>query len=256
MACLALAGPAVVSAQLVNGSFEDENGSTMFGWSSYSMPSFTEHDAPSGGGNWSASPATTNYQWNSGLQGTYQDLPWLMDGDVISLSAWLKSSSLGCNGGARLDLLHVISDVSFIALSVTDTAWTHVQYDGPVYFVDGQTPRLVLGAFYPCGPNYNPYAGSVDEVSLTVTGPSGIQTEVAKGYTLAYDAGSGIVSIATADPMVGGFRCADIHGRDMAIHADAADRQVRLNVGNLASGLYVFYCSTINGKVVARFFKP
>ena len=230
----------------------------MFGWSSYSLPGFAVNDAPFDGGAWCASPATTNYQYSSGDQGIYQDLPWLMDGDVISLSAWLKSRSSGCNGGATMNLIHASSDSSsFIYFSVTATEWTHVQYDGVVHITEGQTPRLGLGSFYPCGPNYSLYAGAVDQVSLTITDPVGIPARRDNAYLLTYDPGTGIVRIATSVPMVGPIRCTDVRGREMMIRAGrTGDQQVELNMDHLACGLYVLFGNTAAGQIVARFVKP
>jgi len=245
-------------AQLLNGSFENVDGSSWEGWSNIGwMTPLSSNDVPIGGGEWSISPPTENLQYNSGPQGLRQELPWLLNGDSIHLEAWLKSRSLGCNGGSRLGLGNVIGDTSWISFLVTDTAWTLVQYSGRVYITPGEVPYIYMGSHWPCGPNYHPHAGLIDAVSLWVVEPTAIPIFRPERWRVVFDASAGMVRLESSIPIDGSMQCSDANGRHVSVPMDRHNEyHIDLHITSLAAGLYFFQANTASGPMVARFVIP
>lgn len=114
----------------------------------------------------------------------------------------------------------------------------------------------VLGTQSTCQQNVN--VSRFFTVKLTVCTPAGIQ-EVLKGVEMNVfpnpNQGSFNVTISADDRITGDINVLDALGR--TIHNEALDvtgtKQIALDLGNVASGVYMLMINTANGKAVRQF---
>ena len=154
--------------QVVNGSFEDENGSSLEGWTFSSGGDVDPHnDGAPGSGAWSAAPHASQSS-STGLHWIAQQVGPLMAGDIYTVSFWVKCPMqyeqcvcLHLNGPTNPTICANTPDWSLVTF--TDTSG-----------VAGELEILFRAKSTGLTGNYNPRPGYIDGVSFELNGHVGV----------------------------------------------------------------------------------
>ena len=249
--CLAIS---TASAQLVNGSFEDSNGFTLYGWEWTCDPPTAITDVPPGSGNWSVGKAMGNTQgcWPSYL---FQRIPFAPDGSVWTLSGWVHSDTLGTPAFVRMGFSS-LSNGSFTFQSQIGASayyWSYVSINDTVHSSATDTAVVLLTAGTIGGPGYG--AGWFDGIELTPVTITGLMEPAVTLHTLL-DA-QGALHLSTGAHPILHVQLIDHTGRLVrtSMHTFGAT-DVVLGTSTLSAGIYTVRVETRAGHAASRFFKP
>lgn len=141
------------SAQLINGSFEEDGAPTLAGWEWTCNPPGQPNEGAPGCGEWSANkgPGEAKGCFPSYI---YQRLPDLYDGQIVTLSGWVRcSDEEPCVGGAMgMGTLNTGVITTGDAVWSQLPVWTYVYVTDTVDLGPGDTAVAVLNGGFIGGP--------------------------------------------------------------------------------------------------------
>lgn len=242
------------SAQLVNGSFEDSNGFTLYGWEWTCDPPTAITDVPPGSGNWSVGKAMGNTQgcWPSYV---FQRIPFAPDGSVWTLSGWVHSDTLGTPAFARMGFSS-LNNGSFTFQSQIGASayyWSYVSINDTVHSSATDTAVVLLTAGTIGGPGFG--AGWFDGITLAPLTTTGVHEPAVTLHTLLDQDGS--LHLSAGDQRILHVQLIDHTGRLLRTHMHAVGAaDVVLATSALSAGIYTVRVETSAGQTATRFFKP
>ncbi len=156
------------------------------------------------------------------------------------LGTWLQHGQWSCTTFSGTVNGNTVAAGDY-TLTISGTGCGHISYNGTPY---SQCQAFDFTRVYP--------------YKLTVAYPAGIQ-EVLNGVDMKVfpnpNQGSFNVTISADDRITGDINVLDALGR--TIHTEALDvtgtKQIALDLGNVASGVYILMINTANGKAVRQF---
>lgn len=239
----------LAQGQLFNGSFEQAGVPSLEGWEwTCDEPAFV-NEAPPGAGAWSVTKHAGQAKgcFPSYL---YQRLSDVLNGDVITVSGWVRcDDDMICVGGwfglgtINSGAFHLEEQVGnnqfpWAFLSITDT----------VELADGDTALLVLSGGLIGGP-ISPFPAHFDGFSLEQA--SGIAQAIPQA-TSRYDAATNSLVIATAERLLS-VALFDAAGRALPFRAPIAGKSTIIGLSELPKGIYIAQLRTVHGAKALRF---
>lgn len=243
----------LISAQVINGSFEDNGQPSVMGWEwTCAPPVVMAGDAP-GAGSFAATkePGQTQGCFPSHL---YQRSPDLVDGDVVTVSAWVRCDAGPICLGASFGLGRINGGVFLLEenTGTMDTAWTFLSITDTVELGPGDTAVIVLNAGVIGGP-VQPTAGWFDGVELSVAqavqGPGPVQI----GHYP--DPATAVLHVSAGEAVVEEVVVLTLQGQVVLRVAGKTSGTQHIDVHALASGSYLARVRTARGPGTFRFIK-
>ncbi len=249
----ALALASTASAQITNGSFEQNGAFSLQGWEWTCEDPQPMMDVPAGGGVWSA------WKRSGHAKGCfpnelYQRLPNVQYGIPYQLSGWVKcpvGEFSVCLGGSLL--FGTISNGQFTFAqnaTSTDTAWTYLTVEHVFDPGVGDTAIVVLNSGFIGGP-IDPLPAGFDQVSLDIA--EGVPERVPLHVSLFPDATGDVLHVGSNNRIVS-IQVIDLRGRTL-LDRDGNSTTEHVNISTLSSGEYVVRVVTEDGAGAARFLK-
>jgi hypothetical protein len=253
---VALGIATMANAQLINGSFEDNGNYTPVGWEWTCNDPVPFMNAPPGGGLWSASkePSQAKGCFPSFI---YQRLPEAQNGDLLTLSGWVRCSEGFENFciGAYIGFGSVGNGAFTVEehVGTSDPEWTFVYITDTIEVAAGDTAIVVLSSGFIGGPAA-PLPGQFDE--LTLSGPEGVQDIQAPALALHPQEAEDILRVSCSGSALRTLRLFDLTGRNVPLRTERTDRTtVSADISELPTGAYIVQAMTNAGEVAARFVK-
>ncbi|MBP7409566.1 MAG: T9SS type A sorting domain-containing protein [Flavobacteriales bacterium] len=243
------------SAQLFNGSFEQAGAPSIEGWEWACSDPGQPNTAAPGSGSWCVTkePGHAKGCFPSYI---FQRLPDLVDGQLVTVSGWLRCDDdvicLGAYIGiGTLDNGQVIYDD---LVGTTDFTWTYMSITDTVELNGGDTAVVVLTSGFIGGP-INPTPGYFDGISLEMnTGISVRQDADLRSY---FDPATNSLLLSCGNTVLRAVRLHDLTGRTLLVSADRANgSSARLDLNGLPTGVYFASVSTDQGEQAIRFVVP
>lgn len=255
VALLVVAGTVHGQVQVINGSFETDGLPSLEAWEWTCDDALLVNNAPVGGGQWSASkePGHAKGCWPSYL---YQRLPDLVDGEVVTLSGWMRCNDELMCIGANIGLGSLSN--GFILLEETsgtmNATWTYVSITDTVEIADGDIAVVVLHAGFTGGPATFAL-GLFDMIGASLG--TGISSTQPLRPVLYFDQASGWLHLDLRIEISGSLTVHDLTGKrvDVAIRRNSTTG-VMLDLNALTSGIYFLAAGTTNGRRTVRFSMP
>ncbi|GJM35018.1 MAG: hypothetical protein DHS20C18_40190 [Saprospiraceae bacterium] len=162
-----------MQAQLLNGSFEDNNQPSLENWVDACSYGSSAEDAPPGGGQWSLEllPGQTQGCYQAYF---YQIIPELVDGQVIQISGWAKTLQANLTVSIYLAKIDAVDNIVLLKGDTTSSQeWTKLTVRDTFQLATGEAaavllhPGLVGG---PIGPSHVSFfdALSIDAVNAVI----------------------------------------------------------------------------------------
>jgi len=246
---LILTGSLHAQSLLINGDFEDEEGSSDEGWEWICGPLyFITNPAPIGG-SWAVSIRVSN---NAPCIMTrmYQRLPNAVDGDVLELSGWVRNQHGAPVTGAFLGL-GTLSDgvlTPMVEAGTLDYPWEYQSLVWTVALNEGDTAVVILS------PGELPPTGIYSLAAfdgLALNRAVGLVEE--HNPTLAVHRwGDQIIAAMTNGLPIREAHLLDAQGRYVR-SAQHSRSTVELSTLGLAGGLYILVALTESGQVSKKF---
>lgn len=233
---LHLVSSAPASAQIVNGSFEDASGFTIYGWSgeiSTTLPTVggtvpINEGAP-GWGSWSAAPSASQ-SYNYWMD---QQVPQLTPGDIYALSFWAK-----CPHQYFMCACVYLNGSNNPAVCTNEPVWTQVTITDTVPNTGILGIRLKTRSTGSTG-HQNPTPAYIDGVSLQVVGHVEVQEQEFALDAIIFDADSRLLRVQSLQE-IQGLRISDTSGRTVQQFGRVLGGQVTiLQVNPLPAGVYI-----------------
>ncbi|MCB9169517.1 MAG: T9SS type A sorting domain-containing protein [Flavobacteriales bacterium] len=248
--------PMTAGAQLINESFETSNGDPdLTGWEYFcNAPTSLPGGAP-GAGQWHA---RKNWSETQGcLSGQlFQRLPGVIDGDVLTLSGWVRVEpgaaivNAGLRFGRRNGPIFEMQD----PVQTNDTSWVYLSLTDTVLLGLGDTALAVLDPGLIGGPLFG-YT-DFDGLSLIVGTPEGIATNSVRDLPSHFDPVSDVLSISVGGAKVLAVAVLDAMGRPVLnTAARTSAGTLTLSCAALPAGAYVVRIATDTGCGLVRFIK-
>lgn len=236
-------------AQLTNGSFEQAGAPSLEGWEWTCEDPGQVNEAPPGAGAWHATKMAghakgcfPNY--------LYQRLTGVQDGDLLTISGWVRCDDDVICMGANFGLGTLNSGYFQLEESVGNNQWPwqYLTLTDTVELAPGDTSILVLNAGFVGGP-INPEPGHFDgfgvEHVLSVSELPALELVSHRdGNDLFIAARNG--RIVQADVL-------DLTGRSVNAIAERNASQCRVTLDALRSGVYFVDVRTDRGEQALRF---
>lgn len=237
------------SAQLINGSFEQNGVQNFLGWEWTCEDPIAWNEAPAGAGAWSVTKESGQTQ---GCFPNYlfQRLSGVQHGDLLTISGWVRCDDDVICMGAYFGLGTI--NAGYIQLEETvgtnQWPWTYLTITDTVELNAGDTALLVLNAGIIGGP-ISPEPGHFDGFTITeALGVSEVHAPLLAHYRDAanfYVAGSAARILSV--------RLLDLTGRVITAAADRSDATYRIGLTGLGTGVYFVDVRTDRGGQVIRF---
>jgi len=250
---IALIIASTTSAQIINGSFEDNGVFSLAGWEWTCAQPGPVHQVPIGGGVWSASKNMGNDV--CGPSYIFQRIPFAQNGDVWHLSAWVRSDSTGIPALPRISLSSMHNGIfSFqSAIGSAGYNWEHVSINDTVHSSAVDTAVVLLNPGYVNGPLVG--AGWFDGVEFTLLISTGIH-EGSISLHPFIDADQ-VLHIAADDQVIRSAQLFDPTGRALSTRMrSTGPGSLAMATDALPSGVYMVQVISDAGRIVARFVKP
>jgi hypothetical protein len=240
------------SAQIINGTFEDNGVFNLAGWEWTCAQPGPVHQVPIGGGVWSASKNMSNDV--CGPSYIFQRIPFAQNGEVWHLSAWVRSDSTGIPALPRISLSSMHNGIfSFqSAIGSAGYNWEHVSINDTVHASATDTAVVLLNPGDVNGPLVG--AGWFDGVEFTLLISTGIHEGSIVLHTFIDQ--DQVLHIAADDRVIRDAQLFDPTGRALPTHTHITGTgSVAIGVDALPNGVYIVQVITDAGPVAARFVK-
>ncbi len=243
----------VTCAQVVNGSFEDNGQPSLTGWEwTCGTPIVMAGGAP-GAGSFAATkePSQTQGCFPSHL---YQRLPNAVDGDLVTLSAWVRCDAGLICLGANFGLGRVNGGMfSFEENTGTmDTSWTFLSITDTIELSPGDTAMIALNSGFIGGP-IQPTSGWFDGVELSLAQSVGDAGLVQVGHFP--DPSSSVLHVSAGTAVVQQVEVLNMQGQVVMRAVGKGSGTQHIDVQVLDSGSYVAKVRTSRGLGAFRFIK-
>lgn len=249
---LGLALATTSNAQLINGSFEEDGAASFAGWNwSCGDPGEGTGGAP-GCGNWHATkqPGHLKGCFPSNL---YQVIPDAQDGELYTLSGWVRCDTEEPCMGGYLGIGRLLEDVvAYDDLSgAADPSWTYVTITDTVEVADGETAIVVLTAGSIGGPALlNP--AHFDGIQLDLV--TGVRTHQSNEIHHYVDLAQHTLSISAGDDRITSVRLFDLTGRGVPANVqNNTSTTVQVELNGLPQGAYFAQVRTARSERTIRF---
>lgn len=243
------------TAQLVNGSFEQAGAPSLEGWEWTCEDPGQPNTAAPGSGSWCmtklpghAKGCFPNY--------AYQRLPGLLNGQLLSLSGWVRcSDEVVCLGGYIG--LGTLSNGMIIADDLAgsmDPAWTFISITDTVEMQAGDTTVVLLSSGFIGGP-ISPDAGYFDGITLELnTGLTDHQNADVASY---FDAMANVLFLSSGNSPLRTVALFDLTGRTLPYRSERINaRSFRIDLSAMPTGIYFAAANTDLGAKTIRFLVP
>ncbi len=249
--------PAVLSlatstAQLVNGTFEQDGAPSLVGWSwTCGDPGEGTGGAP-GSGSWHATkqPGHLKGCFPSYL---YQPIPGAQDGELYTISGWVRCDTEEPCFGGYLGIGRLFEDdVAIEDLSgATSPTWTFVTFTDTVEIDDGEQAVVVLTAGSIGGPVLlNP--AHFDGIASDLV--TGIERRGPTAIHHYFDAASHTLSISAGEDRITTVTLFDLTGRGLPVHMQRnTGTTVQVDLNGLPAGAYFAQVRTSRSEHSIRF---
>jgi hypothetical protein len=239
---------APTQAQLINGSFEQ--GLTGWEWTC-SDPALFSGGAP-GGGDWHVGKELGQTQ---GCFPSYlfQRLPTVQDGDVLTLSGWVRTENDFSPAYPQFGLGTVNNSVFHREETIGTTwpEWTYVEITDTVELLAGDTAVIILTSGLIGGP-IAPGLGLFD--ALSISSPLGAGTHDQQALISYYDRTSNCLHIALGANPLTSASLIDLTGRKLPLSKPVINGSTaRIDLNALPTGVYLAALCTADREHVLRF---
>lgn len=239
-------------AQLINGSFEQNGNATLTGWQwTCNEPQILNEGAP-GSGTWHASLEPGHFKgcFPSYL---YHPLPWVVNGQLMILSAWIRCHAEEPCMGGFIGLGQIWEDHIALEEQVGSATneWTYVEITDTVDLADGEAAILVLSAGSIGGPALlDPahFDGIGADIAMGVRWPSKLSIH----HFVDWEAHT--LNIASVDEAITGVSLFDLSGRRIQhTMRQTSGTTVHVNLEGLPGGAYFAWVKTRTNERAIRF---
>ena len=252
-ASLAILIATTSNAQLINGSFEDNGSFSLTGWEWTCESPEPVTTPPPGGGLWAVHKEMGNVKgcWPNYL---YQRIPWANDGDVMQLSGWVRSDTIGFIGTPTITFA-TISNGLFIwdsAIGASGFDWNYVYINDTVHAAEGDTAVVLLNAGVLAGPAFG--AGWFDAIDLQPLGPQSVSEAPISLHQFLDE--SMVLHVSCGEHAIRKLSLFDATGRVLSAPMSVASTVASIDTRALIRGIYIVRAATDDGETAARFVRP
>lgn len=238
------------NAQLVNGSFENDIWEySLIGWEWTCEDPLGVNEAPPGAGSWHATKEAGQTQ-GCFPSYIYQRLSGVQDGDLLTISGWVRCDDDVICVGAHFGLGTINSGYFHLEESVgtNQWPWTFLTITDTVELNAGDTALLVLNAGSIGGP-ISPEPGHFD--GLTLATPQSVD-EVSASLLAHYRDAANFYVAGNAARILS-VRLLDLTGRVITASVDRSEGTYRIGLEGLGTGVYFADVRTDRGGQAIRF---
>lgn len=235
----------MASAQLTNGSFELGSGPSLEGWEWTCDEPGQPNTAAPGYGAWCATkePGQAKGCFPSYL---FQRLPDAQDGDLLTLSGWVRCGMMPPCLGASIGLGTIQNGLFNAEENVisADVAWNYISITDTVELGTGDTAVVLLSAGFIGGP-ISPEPAFFDGIALSPALAVGEHNISVIGHLL--DRATQTLFIAGGTAAIQEVRLFDLTGRDLPTRSTRSTiNSVAIDLNGLPGGIY-FACVRAEG---------
>lgn len=238
------------SAQLINGSFEQNGVQNFMGWEWTCEDPLAWNEAPAGAGQWSVSKESGHAK-GCFPNHLYQRLNGVQDGDMLTISGWVRCDDDVICLGAYFGL-GTVNNGNFQLeenVGTNQFPWTYLTITDTVDLAAGDTSILVLNAGFIGGP-INPNPGHFD--GFAVTPALGIDVATRTSAHIRQDAGMLYVSCGEERLLVANVM--DLTGRNVGADiVRTGPSSCQFSTSGLPTGTYFVRTQTRMGERASRF---
>ncbi|MBX2979596.1 MAG: T9SS type A sorting domain-containing protein [Flavobacteriales bacterium] len=249
--CCTFLLPGFMPAQslLVNGGFEYAEGSSSEGWEwNCGTPMFISNTPPNGG-TWALTLMASNNDPCT-FPRMFQRLPEALDGEVITLSGWLRNQMGHPITGAFLALGTLSNGMltPLVEAGTLDYPWVHESVTWTVALNEGDTAVVIL---YPGEmPDFGIFSlAAFDDLELN----RAVGVNELERPTLSVHQQGDLVHVATSDGQaIREARLLDAQGR-LVLDLTSVRSTLEFSTSSLGSGLYVLVAHGAYGSISRKF---
>lgn len=246
---LLLSIPTLLQAQIINGSFEQAGAASLAGWEWTCEDPGQVNEAPPGAGSWHATKEASQAK-GCFANYLYQRLSGVQDGDMLSISGWVRcDDDVNCLG-ANFGLGTINTGYIFLEETVGSNQWTwqYLTISDTVELAPGDTSILVLNAGFIGGP-FAPAPGHFDGFSVEHVLSVGDEN----GPLLVHYREGTNFYVASSSARILGLRLLDLTGRAITDYIERNMNTYRISLEGLGTGVYFAAVRTDRGDKAIRF---
>jgi hypothetical protein len=246
----------LASAQLINGSFENNGSPDLTGWTSLCGAMSSSPDVPVGTGSWSITIPQIDH-WTCPQDFVYQQLPFVHCGDVWNLGVWARTdepAQLGMSIHLATWDGSAFQDIPGSGFGTDQVDWSHASIDVGIFCDPPDTVYLILdaGNLFPDSTYGNVW---FDDITLLPVSTSSGSFDAPLQPAFRPNPATDKLWVDLPDAPIS-VTCIDATGRAQALkNFQHTNRTLELDVSSLPSGMNLLRIVTRSGNHTVRFVK-
>lgn len=238
------------SAQLINGSFEQNGVQNFMGWEWTCEDPLAWNEAPAGAGQWSVSKESGHAK-GCFPNHLFQRLSGVQDGDLLTISGWVRCDDDVICLGAYFGLGTINNGTFQLEENVgtNQFPWTYLTITDTVELAAGDTSILVLNAGFIGGP-INPNPGHFDGFAVAPA----LSIDVAARTSAHIRQDAGMLYVSCGEERLLATNVMDLTGRNVGADiVRTGPSSCQFSTSHLPTGTYFVSVRTPTGERASRF---